>query len=132
MSRCKSLLGRFCSVAALCLLFAGCKGASPLTVFVHDTTYLNKEVHDSMFVDRWHTEYQKGDTVYIHDSIDRWHEKKVYDTVRLSKDVPKPYPVEKIVEKELAWWQKTFMWAGVIGIVALVVWVVLKLKPIKK
>ena len=27
---------------------------------------------DSFYVDRWHTIWTKGDTVYIHDSIDRW------------------------------------------------------------
>lgn len=32
------------------------------------------------------------------------------DTVRDS--VPVPYPVEKLVEKQLTWWQKTQMYAG--------------------
>ena len=27
---------------------------------------------DSIYVDRWHSVYVKGDTVLIHDSIDRW------------------------------------------------------------
>ena len=27
---------------------------------------------DTLIVDRWHTIVHKGDTVYIHDSIDRW------------------------------------------------------------
>lgn len=27
---------------------------------------------DSVYVDRWHTIWKQGDTVYIHDSIDRW------------------------------------------------------------
>lgn len=35
-------------------------------------------VHDSVYIDRWHTQYMKGDTCYIHDSIDRWHNKYVY------------------------------------------------------
>lgn len=35
-------------------------------------------VHDSVYIDRWHKEIQKGDTCYIHDSIDRWRNKYVY------------------------------------------------------
>lgn len=35
-------------------------------------------VHDSVYIDRWHTQYMKGDTCYIHDSIDRWRNKYVY------------------------------------------------------
>lgn len=35
-------------------------------------------VHDSVYIDRWHKEIQKGDTIYIHDSIDRWRNKYVY------------------------------------------------------
>jgi hypothetical protein len=33
---------------------------------------------DTIYRDRWHKEYQKGDTVFIHDSIDRWHKKYIY------------------------------------------------------
>lgn len=31
--------------------------------------------HDSIYTDRWHTEYMRGDTIYIRDSVwrDRWH-----------------------------------------------------------
>lgn len=31
--------------------------------------------HDSIYIDRWHTEYMRGDTLIIRDSIyrDRWH-----------------------------------------------------------
>ena len=35
-------------------------------------------VHDSVYIDRWHKEIQKGDTIWIHDSIDRWRNKYVY------------------------------------------------------
>lgn len=35
-------------------------------------------IHDSIYIDRWHKEYEKGDTVFIHDSIDRWRNKYVY------------------------------------------------------
>lgn len=35
-------------------------------------------VHDSVYIDRWHKEIQKGDTIHVHDSIDRWRVKYVY------------------------------------------------------
>ena len=113
-------LWRFFEITACVISLSGCKSTDPLTVFVTDTAYLNKEVHDSTYIDRWHTEYQKGDTVYIHDSIDRWHSVKMHDTIYRSKEVPKPYPVEKIVEKELSWLQKTLIGMGVLGLICLI------------
>ena len=136
MSRRKSL-GRFCSVVALCLMLAGCKAVQhtiEIPVYIHDTMQTVKEVHDSTFIDRWHTIYQKDDTVYMHDSIYVTHWKIKTDTIYSSTEIPihitNTETVE--VEKPLSWLQKTFMWAGVIGMVAFLVWVVLKLKPIKK
>lgn len=134
MSR-KSFWERFCSVAALCLLLTGCKGLKQtveVPVYIHDTTYKTKEVHDSTFIDRWHTVYQKGDTLFIHDSIDRWHSIIKHDTIYQSKDNPVPYPVEKIVEKPLSWWQKTFIWVGVISLIGVVVSLLWKYRKLIK
>lgn len=136
MSRRKSL-ERFCSAVALCLLLTGCKTVNEtveVPVYIHDTMQTVKEVHDSTFIDRWHTIYQKDDTVYMHDSIYVTHWKIKTDTIYSSTEIPIPITNTETVEvkKPLAWWQKTFMWAGVIGIVAFVVCVVMKLKPIKK
>ncbi len=136
MSRCKSL-ERFCSAVALCLLLTGCKTVKEtveVPVYIHDTMQTVKEVHDSTYIDRWHTIYQKDDTVYMHDSIYVTHWKIKTDTIYSSTEIPIPITNTETVEveKPLSWWQKTFMWAGVIGIVAFFVWVVLKLKPIKK
>lgn len=43
--------------------------------------------HDSVYIYRWHTQYQKGDTIFIRDSVwrDRWHELKVRDSVYLDR-----------------------------------------------
>lgn len=35
-------------------------------------------VQDSIYIDRIRKEFVKGDTVFIHDSIDRWRSKFVY------------------------------------------------------
>lgn len=54
---------------------------------------------DTLIVDRWHTIVHKGDTVYIHDSIDRWRIKhdSIYaykyinntDTIRIPVEIEK-------------------------------------------
>lgn len=108
-------------------ILAGCTTTKYVEVEkVHnDTTYITKWqkdsvwLHDSVWVEK------SGDTI----RIDRWHtkyiEKKVHDTCYVAKidSVPKPYPVEKLVEKKLAWWQKLLMWSGGIGIVILVIFI---------
>jgi hypothetical protein len=118
-------------------MLSGCKTVKQtveVPVYIHDTTQIVREVHDSTYIDRWHTVYQKDDTVYMHDSIYVTHWKIKTDTIYSSAEIPIPITNTETVEveKPLSWWQKTFMWAGVIGIVAFGVWVVLKLKPIKK
>ena len=54
---------------------------------------------DTIYRDSWHKEYQKGNTVFIHDSIDRWHIKYVYihDSIDNSRvdTIYKPVLVEK-------------------------------------
>lgn len=69
-------------------LFSGCKSPQlpTLPTNVHSRDSIQKEyVHDSIYIDRWHKEYTKGDTVFIHDSIfrDRWKYK--HDSIYISK-----------------------------------------------
>jgi hypothetical protein len=89
------------------------------------------EKHDSTFVDRWHTHYEyiKGDTIYNIDTFyhNIYKEKQVHDTSYISKEIPVPYPVEKLVEKELNPWQKATMVLGNLLIFALVGVLVYKL-----
>ena len=134
MSRRKSL-GRFCSVVALCLMLAGCKTVKQtveVPVYVHDTTYVAKEVHDSTFIDRWHTEYQKGDTIFITNEVTKIVTKLKTDTAY--KYIEKPVIVSKTetveVEKPLSWWQKTFVWIGVLCLIGIVLWLVWKLRKL--
>ena len=70
----------------------------PTPTNVHQRDSIRTEyVHDSIYTDRWHTIYTKGDTVFVHDSIwrDRWHTKHdslyinttdtIYQTVTVEK-----------------------------------------------
>lgn len=134
MSRRKSL-GRFCSVVALCLMLAGCKAVKQtveVPVYVHDTTYVAKEVHDSTYIDKWHTIYINGDTVRLHDSIVVYRYKLKTDTAY--KYIEKPVIVSKTetveVKKPLSWWQKTFMWIGVLCLIGIVLWLVWKFRKL--
>ena len=111
MSRRKSL-ERFCSVVALCLMLAGCKTVKQtveVPVYIHDTTQIVREVHDSTYIDRWHTVYQKGDTIFVTDEVTKIVTKIKIDTAY--KYIEKPVIISNTetveVEKPLTWWQKT-------------------------
>jgi hypothetical protein len=114
----------------------GCKATKVIEqvpVYIHDTTQTVRELHDSIYIDRWHTEYQKGDTIYITDEVTKIVTKIKIDTAY--KYVEKPVTISKTetveVEKPLRWWQKTLMGMGVVGLmglIGLIGWRVLKRK----
>lgn len=60
------------------LLMTGCKTQQlpqlPTNTSQRDSVRIEYK-YDSVYTDRWHTQYIKGDTVFIHDSVwrDRWH-----------------------------------------------------------
>ena len=83
----------------LILCMVGCKTTAPAIPTSHERDSVRTEyVHDSVYIDRWHTEYQRGDTVFVRDSIwrDRWHNKhdSIYisntDTITVIQEVVKP------------------------------------------
>ena len=112
---------------------AGCKTKERVVTVEKvrtDTTYITKHQRDSVWLhDSIHVT-EKGDTI----RIERWHtkyiEKATHDTLYQHKtdSVPVPYPVEKLVERELTWWQQTRMHLGeallAIAGIAVVVFVV--------
>ena len=88
-------------------------------------------LHDSVLVDK------SGDTI----KIEKWHtkyvEKQVHDTLYQAKidSIPAPYPVEKIVEKQLSGWQNFRLWLGnialAIGAISVAVWLLRKKNILK-
>ncbi len=114
----------------------GCKTVKEtveVPVYIHDTTQTVRELHDSIYIDRWHTEYQKGDTIFVTDEVTKTVTKIVRDTAY--KYVEKPVTISKTetveVEKPLRWWQKTLMGMGVVGLMGLmglIGWKILKRK----
>jgi len=114
----------------------GCKTVKEtveVPVYIHDTTQTVRELHDSIYIDRWHTEYQKGDTIYITDEVTKIVTKIKIDTAY--KYVEKPVTISKTetveVEKPLTWLQKTLMGMGIVGLMGLmglIGWRILKRK----
>ena len=123
---------RFTVYGLLLLTLVGCKTVKVIEqvpVYVHDTAYQTKEVHDSTYIDRWHTIIQKGDTIFVTDEVTKI--KYVTKTDTAYKVVEKPVIVSKTetveVEKPLRWWQKMFMYMGLVGLIGLIGWIVLKI-----
>ena len=73
------------------------------SIFVHDSIY-HMEKGDTILIERWHTKYK---------------EKIVYDTIYQHRidTVPKPYPVEVKVPRELSRWQRLRLHLGNIMVV---------------
>ena len=107
----------FCIVILVALLLVGCKTKERVVTVEkvrNDTTYITKPQRDSVWLhDSIHVT-EKGDTI----RIERWHtkyvEKATHDTLyQATHDtIPQPYPVEKLVERELSWWQQTRIHLG--------------------
>jgi len=106
-----------CLVILVALLLVGCKTKERVVTVEkvrNDTTYITKHQRDSVWLhDSIHVT-EKGDTI----RIEKWHtkyiEKATHDTLYQHKtdSVPVPYPVEKLVERKLSWWQQTRMHLG--------------------
>lgn len=83
-------------VIGLCL--HSCKTQSISCSHENDSIVTKTEYKwDSVYIDRYHTIFQKGDTIYKTDSIfiDRWHKAEKADTVYIDKTEtiiqPQPY-----------------------------------------
>ena len=102
----------FCIVILVAVLLVGCKTKERVVTVEkvrNDTTYITKHQRDSVWLhDSIHVA-EKGDTI----RIEKWHtkyvEKATHDTLyQATHDtIPQPYPVEKLVERGLSWWQQT-------------------------
>lgn len=92
----------------LCLLAGyGCK-TKAIAVPVKQTHQEQNDsieksyIHDSIFIDRWHTIEKKGDTTILHDSIFILKWKYVADTAYVTKVITDTIPSDPvIIEKPL-------------------------------
>lgn len=112
--------------ALICLVFAAvsCRTIErvEVPVPVHDTTYLTRNIHDSVFVENLIKEYVKGDTVFLEKTKTKYIEKLRIDTLMTYREVPVEIEIEKtkFVEKHLNWFQKTLMILGVCFVVSII------------
>lgn len=116
----------------LCALFGSCKSVEYVTVekVKHDTTYISKWQRDSIYIHDSTFIKEKGDSILV----ERWHtayrDRWRHDTiVRIMIDsIPKPYPVIKMVERELTKTQKGLIFIGGLAVMAVIVWLAVKMK----
>jgi hypothetical protein len=90
--------------ALMVAAFLVCFGCSPKVLPSlqpnTDSTRVHYEtLYDSIWVDRWHVIKEKGDTIFIHDSIfiEKWREKHTRDTICVRDSIP--YEVPKYIRQ---------------------------------
>lgn len=121
-------------IAIIILLGFGltsCKEIQYVPVHHYDTCYLSKTIHDSVLVKDSVRIEVAGDTVYIKEYKYIYKDHIVHDTLRECKidSVLVPTPVEKVVvTNELTWWQKMLNAVGMFSLIALLMFVVCKIK----
>ena len=111
--------------SAICSSCRTIRVIEQVPVKVHDTAYVSKVMHDSTYIDRWHTVEVDGDTVYVTEQqiVSKW--RTITDTAYKYIEKPVTVTVEQIkeVDRELTKWQKfrlsAFWWlsAGLIGFI---------------
>ena len=105
-------------VAFIALFFCACRSPKTITierpVILHDTLRDVREVHDSVHVDRWHTEFVKGDTIFVTDSVDRWRKVFVHDTTYQVVERPVEVVTTEVkeVEKDNPLWYRIMFFVG--------------------
>lgn len=88
------------AVAAFLVCFGCSPKVQPYLQPNTDSTRVHYETkYDSVWVDRWHTIKEKGDTIWVHDSIfiEKWREKHTCDTICVRDSVP--YEVPKYIRQ---------------------------------
>lgn len=90
------------------IAFASCSNTAKLADSHIEYRYIDRASVDTFYTDRWHTEYSKGDTIYINNNIDRWrtHYEYLRDTLILTDTITKTEYVEVEVEKEPSFWER--------------------------
>lgn len=84
------------------------------SIFVRDSIHV-RDKGDTVRIERWHIQYR-----------DRWHTDTIYQATHDS--IPVPYPVTEYVERDLTFTQKSLMMAGGIAVIALILFIAVRLK----
>ena len=88
------------AVAAFLVCFGCSPKVQPSLRPTTDSTRVHYEIkYDSIWIDRWHVVKEKGDTIWIRDSIfiEKWREKHTRDTICVRDSVP--YEVPKYIRQ---------------------------------
>ena len=107
--------------SALCCSCRTIRVVEQVPVEVHDTIRQKVFLHDSTYIDRWHTVEVKGDTIFVTNEVTKSKIVTKIDTAYRYIEKPVVTTVTKTVEvaKSLSWWQKALMWSGVAALVVL-------------
>lgn len=88
------------AVAAFLVCFGCSPKVQPSLRPTTDSTRVHyQKQYDSIWVDRWHVIKEKGDTIWIHDSIfiEKWREQNTRDTICVRDSIP--YEVPKYIRQ---------------------------------
>ena len=119
-------------IVGIIIMLCSCTKTEYVTVenVKHDTAYVSKIQRDSIWLHDSTIIEKGGDTM----KIEKWHTKyvlkQVYDTLYVSKtdSIHVPYYVKQYIEKKLSTTQVVLMTIGCLAIMALFVFVAVKLK----
>lgn len=130
--RCCALGLWICVLMMVALWLTSCTTTRVVTVekVKTDTTYITKHQRDSIWLhDSIHVT-ERGDTI----RIERWHtkyiEREVHDTLYRAKtdSIPVPYEVIKEVPRQKSWFERTMFSIGIIALMALALFLAMKIK----
>ena len=121
-----------CVLLMIALWLTSCTTTKVVTVekVKTDTTYITKQQRDSIWLhDSVHVT-ERGDTI----RIERWHtkyvEREVHDTLYRAKtdSIPVPYEVIKEVPRKSTWFERIMFCTGIIALMALALFLAMKIK----
>lgn len=102
-------------------LLSSCKTVAPIVTTPHNDSIVIKYeyLHDSIFIDRAHFEFLKGDSVYIHDTVTKTYFSIVnrIDTIYRDKEVVVTLPPEKYIPAFYKWCTGILIAIGVLLII---------------
>lgn len=96
------VLGKGCLLAGGLGAFTSCRTQYVAMPEIHTLYHHATDLRvDSTSRDRWHEVFTRGDTVFVHDSIDRWHYifSGKTDTIHQRDSIPYPVEVPKYIRQ---------------------------------